>query len=63
MAQMELQLPELTAENFHRAWTRFELVAVAKEWNEAKQLAIVPTLLRGKLIEILMMQQKGTFPG
>ena len=51
MAQMELQLPELTAENFHRVWTRFELVAVAKEWNEAKQLAIVPTLLREKLID------------
>ena len=27
------------------------MVAVAKEWNEAKQLAIVPTLLRGKLID------------
>ena len=51
MAQMELQLPELTAENFQRAWTQFELVAVAKEWNKAKQLAIVPTLLRGKLID------------
>ena len=48
---MELQLPELTAENFQRGWTRFELVVVAKEWNEAKQLAIVSTLLRGKLID------------
>ena len=54
MAQMELQLPELTAENFQRAWTQFELVAVAKEWNKAKQLAIVPTLLRGKLIDFYM---------
>ena len=51
MAQMELQLPELTADNFQRAWTRFELVAVAKEWNEDKQRTIVPTLLRGKLID------------
>ena len=46
-----MQLPELTADDVQRAWTRFELVAVAKEWNEAKQLTIVPTLLRGKLID------------
>ena len=48
---MDLQLPELTTDDFHRAWTRFELVAAAKEWNEAKRLTIVPTLLRGKLID------------
>ena len=29
-------LPEITVEDFMRAWTRFELVATAKEWNEAK---------------------------
>ena len=56
MAQIELQLPELTTEDFQRAWTRFELVVAAKEWNEAKRLtivpSIVPTLLRGKLILI-----------
>lgn len=48
---MDLQLPELTTDDFHRAWTRFELIAAAKEWNNAKQLTIVPTLLRGKLID------------
>ena len=48
---MDLQLPELTTDNIHRAWTHFELVAAAKEWNEAKRLTIVPTLLRGKLID------------
>ena len=48
---MDLQLPELTTDDFHRAWTRFELVAAAKEWNEAKRLTIVPTVLRGKLID------------
>lgn len=51
MAHIELQLPELTTDDFQRAWTRFELVATAKEWNEAKRLTIVPTLLRGKLID------------
>ena len=46
-------LPEIHAstEDFPRAWTRFELVAKAKEWDSAKQLAILPTLLRGKLID------------
>ena len=48
---MDLQLPELTIDDFHRAWTRFELVAAAKEWSETKRLTIVPTLLRGKLID------------
>ena len=46
-------LPEIHAspEDFPRAWTRFELVAKAKEWDVAKQLTILPTLLRGKLID------------
>ena len=26
-------------------------VATAKEWDEAKQLAVIPALLRGKLID------------
>ena len=52
MAQpLDLPLPEITAENFSRAWTRFGFVAKAKEWDEAKQLAILPTLLRGKLLD------------
>ena len=51
MARMDLQLPELTVEDFRRAWTRFELVSAAKEWNDAKRLTILPTLLRGKLID------------
>ena len=51
MAQVELQLLELTTDDFQRAWTRFELIATAKEWNAAKQLTIVPTLLRGKFID------------
>lgn len=37
--------------NFKRAWTRFELLAKAKEWNAAKQLIVLPTLLQGKLVD------------
>ena len=52
MAQLlDIPLPEVTAESFKRAWTRFELVAKAKEWEAAKQLTVLPTLLRGKLVE------------
>ena len=51
MAQMELPLPELIVEDFQRGWTRFEFVATAKEWNANKQLAVIPTLLRGRLID------------
>ena len=51
MAQLELPLPELLAEDLKQGWTRFEFVATAKEWNEAKQLTVIPTLLRGKLID------------
>lgn len=51
MAQVDLPLPELLVEDFQRGWTRFEFVAAAKKWDAAKQLAVVPTLLRGKLID------------
>lgn len=49
MAQMELPLPELVVEDCTRSWTHFNFVATAKEWSEAKQLSVIPTLLRGKL--------------
>ena len=52
MAQnLDIPLPELTTENFTRGWTRFELVGKAKEWDQAKQLTVLPTLLRGKLLD------------
>ena len=53
MAQSEIgfQLPELTVGDFERGWIRFELIAAAKDWNNAKRLAIIPTLLHGKLID------------
>ena len=51
MAQLDLPLPEMTVEDFCHTWTRFEFVATAKEWNSNTQLAVIPTLLRGKLID------------
>lgn len=51
MAQMDLPLPEITKDDFLRAWTRFELVAAAKEWNVRKKATVLPTLLRGKLVD------------
>ena len=52
---VELPLPELTdangKEGFLHAWTRLELIAAAKEWDEEKQLKVLPTMLRGKLLD------------
>ena len=48
---LDVPLPEITAAEFEHSWTRFELVAAAKSWPAAKQLAIVPALLRGKLLD------------
>ena len=48
---LELPLPELLTEDFKRGWRRFEFVAAAKEWSAEKQLVVIPTLLRGKLID------------
>ena len=49
--QLDIPLPEITVEDFERSWTRFDLVAAAKKWDDAKQLVIVPTLLQGKLVD------------
>ena len=54
MAQMDLPLPEITKEDFLRAWTHFELVAAAKEWNAAKRATVLPTLLCGILVDIFI---------
>ena len=48
---LEIQLPQITSEDFSRLWTHSELVTSAKEWNAAKQLMVVPTLLWWKLID------------
>ena len=60
MAQMDLPLPEITKEDFLRAWTRFELVAAGKEWNEGKRATVLPTLLRRKLLDIYIELSEGT---
>ena len=51
---MGIPLPEITCEDFQTTWTRFELIAAAKEWNAEKQALILPTLFRGKLVECYM---------
>ena len=53
MSQDSIPLFEIHAVpgDFLRAWTRFELITKAKEWNEEKQLVVLPTLLRRKLID------------
>ena len=51
MAQFDVPLPEITCEEFARAWTQFELVAATKEWSTERQVLIVPTLLPGKLVD------------
>ena len=48
---LDLPLPEITIKDFDHAWKRFELVSAAKEWNADKQKVILPTLLRGKLLD------------
>ena len=40
-----------TVDDFERSWLRFEVVAKAKDWDQAKQFAILPTLLHGKLLD------------
>ena len=60
MAQMDLSLPKITKEGFLRAWTRFELVAPAKDWNVAKRAMVLPTLLQGKLVDIYIELSEDT---
>jgi len=61
MAQsFDLPLLEITVNDFRCSWTRFELVAAAKEWNEAKQKLILPTLLRGKLVDTYIQLNETT---
>ena len=51
MATFDLPFPEITVEEFPRAWTRFELVSATKEWKDEKQASILPMLLQGKLVD------------
>eukprot|EP00731_Ephydatia_muelleri_P010420 Em0005g1006a len=49
--KVNIPLPDITCEDFELSWIRFEFVAAAKEWSQEKQALILPTLLRGKLVE------------
>ena len=51
VVQLDLPLPEITIEDFHCAWKRFDLVSTTKAWNSEKQKVILPTLLCGKLLD------------
>ena len=57
---LDLPLLEITVDNFQCAWTHFELVATAKEWNDDKKKVILPTLLRGKLVDVYMTLNEET---
>ena len=57
---LDLSLPEITSEEFHQAWTRFELVAAAKEWSDDRKKVVIPTLFRGKLVEYYMEADEAT---
>ena len=53
MARPDIPLPEISTESpeeFERSWIRFTYVAAAKEWDDDKQMKVVPTLLRGQLL-------------
>lgn len=54
MTSLELPLPEIAGENFERSWSRFSLIATAKGWDEARQLVVIPTLLKGNLLDYYM---------
>ena len=65
MASLDLPLPEIPVSKFERSWTRFKLVASAKEWNDAKQKLILPTLLHGKLVNVYVAlddETRGSLP-
>ena len=52
-----LTLPEISAdsgEEYERSWKRFEVIAAANKWEGGRDLAILPALLRGKLLDIYM---------
>ena len=48
---LDMPLPEINSNNFERAWTQFQLVAAVQEWDEDKQLKILPTLFSEKLLD------------
>ena len=45
-------------EDFLQVWKRFELVFTAKEWSPEKRAKVLPTLMRGKLVNIYIHDTK-----
>jgi len=48
---LDLTFTKITVKDFQRAWTHFQLVAMAKEGDKSKQKTILLALLRGKLVD------------
>ena len=51
MAKSSIPLPEICVEDFEHSWTKFRLAVAANKWEREKELAVLPALLRGKLVE------------
>ena len=51
---LDLTFPKIASGEFHQAWTHFELVASAKEWNNERKKLVFSTLLGGKLVQYYM---------
>ena len=60
-----LALPEPLLDNDAKSWfKRFEVCAAANEWNAAKKLLRLPTLLRGRawaVFDALSEEQKKSY--
>ena len=46
-----LEISVESIEDYKRSWTCYELIAVANKWETGKVLAVLPALLRGKLLD------------
>ena len=51
---LDLTFPKIASGEFHQAWTHFELVASAKEWNDERKKLVFSTLRGGKLVQYYM---------
>ena len=51
MVKFSIPLPEICVEDFEHSWTKFRLAVAANKWEKEKELTVLPTLLRGKLVE------------
>ena len=50
-----LTLPEIctdSTEKYDHSWKRFEVIVAAEKWEDERDLAVRPALLKGKLLDI-----------